>query len=132
MAAPVKRQSVEPTARRAFTKRQREVAWIAAEGRCENCRVEVGREFDIDHRLALFHGGAHSPDNWRVLCRPCHAEKTAEDASVSAKIRRLRKREAGEKKRRGREIRSNPKIRSAGFRGWRSMSGEARWRKTKD
>lgn len=51
--------------------------------------VEYPAGFELDHRLALEHGGTDSEDNWQLLCvrveyidgqrvkTGCHVEKTA-------------------------------------------------------
>ncbi len=85
----MKREAVEATPRKAFTKKQRAEAFLRAGGRCELCEVKLSGRFDIDHILALHHGGLHEPANWRVVCVECHRDKTKSDVKASAKIRRL-------------------------------------------
>ena len=86
------REPVEPTPRRAFTPKQRAEAFLKANGRCEMCQTKLSGSWEIDHTISLWMGGAHEPDNWRVLCSPCHrGVKTPEDASARAKVKRLQK-----------------------------------------
>jgi hypothetical protein len=51
--------------------------------------VRLG-EYAVDHIQALDHLGAHTLDNWQLLCVGCHKLKTAKDVKASAKGRRLR------------------------------------------
>ena len=44
--------------------------------KCVNCgRSGKGVELTIDHILALYYGGAHIPENIRILCKECNAKK---------------------------------------------------------
>lgn len=41
-------------------------------------RVDSGRSLaEVDHRVPLAEGGAHHPDNLRLLCVLCHRAETA-------------------------------------------------------
>ena len=80
-----------PEKRRSFTAREVAAVFIKYDGRCASCREKVQLDgYAIDHIQALDHLGAHTLDNWQLLCRPCHARKTANDVKASAKGRRLR------------------------------------------
>ncbi len=104
------------TPRKAFTPRQRIDALLAAQGRCKACRVKVGDTFEIDHIIPLFQGGRHEPDNWQVLCQPCHrGEKTPADAKANAKLRRVKA------KHEGTFPESKHKLKGRGF-GWTPRS----------
>ena len=66
-------------------------------GACALCQSLDGPfEFDHIHQRAI--GGPDDEDNLRPLCKPCHKRKTAKDAGVRAKIRRIRRKWFGEGK----------------------------------
>lgn len=116
LEAGERKEVVEPTARKAFTPRQRLETLMAAKGRCKACQAKVGDEFDIDHIIPLFQGGKHEPDNWQVLCVPCHrGVKTPADATTNAKLRRLKAKNDGT------FPESRHKLKSRGF-GWTPRS----------
>jgi 5-methylcytosine-specific restriction endonuclease McrA len=81
----------KPERRRAFTARNIAAVFIKYDGRCAHCseKVKLG-EYAVDHIQALDHLGAHTLDNWQLLCVGCHKLKTASDVKASAKGRRLR------------------------------------------
>jgi 5-methylcytosine-specific restriction endonuclease McrA len=83
---------IVPEKRKKFTPKERAAVHEAYEGRCRACDRLVGLKFQVDHRVQLFRGGKHVPANWELLCIPCHAEKTGEEATGNAKIRRIEKR----------------------------------------
>lgn len=78
-----------PEKRRRFTAKERQQVHADYEGRCRACDRLVGLSYQIDHRIPLFRGGKHERANWELLCVPCHAEKTGEEASGNAAIRRI-------------------------------------------
>ena len=81
----------KPEKRRSFTARNIAAVFIKYDGRCAHCseKVKLG-EYAVDHIQALDHLGAHTLDNWQLLCVGCHAIKTANDVKASAKGRRIR------------------------------------------
>lgn len=57
-----------------------------ADGKCEGCGIILGgKSFEIDHILPAALGGTATQSNGRLLCIPCHREKTVKD------VRRIRK-----------------------------------------
>jgi 5-methylcytosine-specific restriction protein A len=57
-----------------------------AKGCCEKCAAVLKKgEAQIDHILPLELGGESKAANGQLLCKVCHAEKTAQD------VRRIRK-----------------------------------------
>ncbi len=81
----------KPLKRKSFTAREVASVFIKYDGRCASCaeKVKLG-EYAVDHIQALDHLGAHTLDNWQLLCVGCHKLKTAKDVKASAKGRRLR------------------------------------------
>lgn len=69
-----------------FKRTVRREVFLRAGRKCEACSavLKVG-EGEVDHILPVALGGEPSAQNARLLCRPCHAGKTADD------IRRIRK-----------------------------------------
>jgi len=61
--------------------------------------VKLQPDWEADHEISLFLGGADDITNLVALCYDCHRRlKTPADASKHGKVRRLIKREAGIKK----------------------------------
>ena len=72
--------------RREFTRKIKQAALDRAAGHCDKCKAVLKpREGEVDHILPDILGGEPTLANAQVLCRVCHAEKTADD------IRRTRK-----------------------------------------
>ncbi len=101
-----------------FAKKTKLEAWDRADGKCEGegCGLPLkGKRIEYDHRIPCALGGGNTLENCVVLCKPCHDGKTfGRDIPVIAKVARIRKREAGIKKK-------------SSFRGWRKMNGNAVW-----
>jgi 5-methylcytosine-specific restriction endonuclease McrA len=73
-------------ARREFSRKVKQAAHERAAGKCERCSAVLKlREGEVDHILPDILGGEPVLANAQVLCRQCHADKTADD------IRRTRK-----------------------------------------
>lgn len=79
--------------RRDFPRKIKSAAIKRAAGKCEKCSANLKpREGEVDHILPDVLGGEPVLANAQVLCRVCHAQKTADD------IRRTRKADrAGDK-----------------------------------
>lgn len=100
-----------------FSKAVRRQAVGRANGQCEGsmrdgsrcvCRVSAGRQH-FDHDLPDWMGGEATLENCRVLCIPCHTEKTAKrDAPLIAKTKRILDNEQG--------IRTQSRLKGQGFR----------------
>lgn len=56
---------------------------------CEGCGCLVTGRFEIDHIRADGLLGENTLENARVLCSPCHKEKTKSDVGAIAKAKRL-------------------------------------------
>lgn len=105
--------------RREFPSKVRIDAFARAGGKCESCGVVIrpGSGPHYDHRVPDAVGGEPTLENCQVLCKACHSVKTAEtDVPEIAKTKRIR----------NRHINAEPKRR--GFRGWKTFSGDIRWK----
>lgn len=61
------------------------------EGRCPICTIPLtpGR-MDADHIKPLEDGGENRESNMRMVCKPCHREKTAVENKARAKADRVK------------------------------------------
>lgn len=57
----------------------RELRYQIAGARCEACGTRLRPGWHCDHVIPVKNGGTNAIDNLRVLCRPCHDEKTRAD-----------------------------------------------------
>lgn len=91
-----------------FSDKVRDKAAIRANGCCELCGLKFKGRPEFDHILCAAYGGKPVLVNCQVLCRQCHAEKTAKDVRGMRKADRQRRATNGAK---------SPKhpIRSRGF-----------------
>jgi hypothetical protein len=44
--------------------------------KCKQCQQQLTAFYEVDHILALQHGGSNHIDNLAAVCRECHASKT--------------------------------------------------------
>lgn len=105
--------------RREFPSKVCIAAFSSAGGKCESCGVVIrpGSGPHYDHRVPDAVGGEPTLENCQVLCKACHSVKTAEtDVPEIAKTKRIR----------NRHINAEPKRR--GFLGWKTFSGDIRWK----
>ena len=87
--------------RREFSKEVRRAAFRRADKKCENpsCGALFGVKFHFDHDIADGLGGDPTLENCKVLCHPCHDEKTRKhDVPLIAKTKRIQDRHNGIKK----------------------------------
>lgn len=80
-----------------------------ANGHCEKCKavLKVG-EGEVDHILPDVLGGKPVLANAQVLCRVCHAQKTADDIRRTRRADRQRDKHSG-------AMRSRSKLTGPGF-----------------
>lgn len=71
--------------------------FLREKGRCHLSGrvIRAGDAWDLDHKVALCNGGAHSEDNLFPALRDKHREKTAEDVAEKAKVARIRAKHLG-------------------------------------
>lgn len=74
---------------------------------CEGCGALVTGKFEIDHIRADGLLGEPTIENARLLCSPCHAEKTKADVAAIAKAKRCEAIHLG--------VRKKPSFVSRGF-----------------
>jgi 5-methylcytosine-specific restriction endonuclease McrA len=68
---------------------QRMRVYLKQHGKCAVCGVVIAQtEYELDHITPLHLGGGVEDRNTQVLCRACHADKTASEASARAKANR--------------------------------------------
>lgn len=58
-------------------------------------KIQVGDQWELDHKVALINGGANDEDNLVPVLRDAHRVKTAEDVRLKAKADRVRKKHLG-------------------------------------
>lgn len=90
MGEVFQRPRVEPEERQAFTTTfERDV--LRRFVVCAQCgeRMRKRSEYQLDHEIPREIGGKHAVENVRPLCIECHKAKTALDAKVIAKAKRL-------------------------------------------
>jgi 5-methylcytosine-specific restriction protein A len=82
--------------RREFPRKVKSAALKRAAGKCDKCSAALKpREGDVDHILPDILGGEPTLANAQVLCRVCHAEKTADDVRRTRKADRARDKSTG-------------------------------------
>lgn len=82
--------------RREFPRKVKAAAHARAAGKCERCSAVLKpREGEVDHILEDALGGEPVLANAQVLCRPCHAEKTADRIAKIRKADRQRDKASG-------------------------------------
>lgn len=83
-------------ARLEFSRKDKAAIRDRANGHCEKCRAVLKPgEGEVDHILPCALGGEATIANGRLLCRVCHAEKTAGDVRQVRKADRQRDKASG-------------------------------------
>jgi 5-methylcytosine-specific restriction endonuclease McrA len=82
-----------------FGEKVKKAAITRAAGKCEKCAMPLkAGEAEIDHILPCGLGGKNELVNAMVLCRVCHAEKTAVDVGRMRKADRAGWKQKGNKR----------------------------------
>lgn len=63
--------------RRRFNKSERVAMYLAADGKCEECGIELAPSWHGDHVIAHSKGGLTDVKNGQPLCPPCNLKKGA-------------------------------------------------------
>ena len=120
---------IPPTKRRKMTKARRTKIFLARNGVCHVCKLQIvdGETWDVEHPGALNLGGSDDDgDLWPVHVgkRGCHEKKTGEDRKkIAARNTSIDRGYAGRGKRRRRLI---PGSKGSGLR--KRMNGQVeRW-----
>jgi 5-methylcytosine-specific restriction protein A len=101
-----------PAPRRPHMSQKRRAAIFSAHnGVCYLCggKIQAGEGWDAEHVIAWEISSDDSDDNLRPAHRRCHAPKTAKDAAVIAKLKRMKAKHEGS------WPRSRAPLRSRGF-----------------
>jgi 5-methylcytosine-specific restriction endonuclease McrA len=76
--------------RRYLSQRDREAECEAQKWLCACCgKPLIPGQIEADHIQALEHDGDNASDNWQMLCRACHKDKTRRDHQARAKRDRI-------------------------------------------
>ena len=95
--------------RKEFPRKVKAAAHLRAAGKCEGCGAKLkAREGEVDHKKEAGDDGNPTLENAQVLCRVCHAEKTAAYVKRRRKAERVRDKATG-------ALTSKSKIASRGF-----------------
>jgi len=106
--------------RRRFSQSALADLYDAQGGRCAICAGSLdGKPWHADHEIPLAMGGADEIGNLRLVCVPCHAEKTGRDLGVIAKAKRVGARHRGVRK-----ASARPMPGGRGSKWKRKISGE--------
>src|SRR6266516_561235 len=89
-----------------FSRGNKDKAYELAEGNCQGCGRKLrGGPYtgavEFDHIIPCEQGGNNDIGNCRVLCAPCHGDKTRLDLTVIAKSRHVRQKFIGARRSRG-------------------------------
>lgn len=96
-------------ARLEFSRKVKAAIITRAQGKCEKCSAVLKKgEGEVDHILPCALGGKPEISNGWLLCRVCHAEKTAADVRRTRKADRQRDKATG-------AYRAKQSIKSRGF-----------------
>lgn len=79
-----------------FSRKTKAAIILRAAGKCEACSAVLKTgEGEVDHILPCQLGGEPTIANGRLICRPCHVEKTANDIRAIRKSDRQRDKATG-------------------------------------
>lgn len=73
----MKRNGDQPR-RRLFSRTERGILYLAADGKCERCGKDLAPGFHADHVRAHSRGGPTDVINGQALCPDCNQQKGAE------------------------------------------------------
>jgi 5-methylcytosine-specific restriction protein A len=94
--------------------------WEREGGRCYLTGLKINAlkdAYEFEHVIALAHGGQHRESNIKLALKEPHKVKSADDAKITAKIRRMSLKD------KGLWPKSKTPLRSRGFEKTRSQAG---------
>src|SRR4029077_12753474 len=95
-----------------FTMKVRQQAFERCKNFCEMCGANLGiGKYEFDHIIPYFLTQDSSAGNCQVVCIPCHrgeGAKTADDAAIIAKVKRVEAKHNGTWPKSPRKMRSRP------------------------
>ena len=110
--------------RRRISTRERVDIFNRNGGVCHLCagKITVGEAWDVEHVIPLAQGGDDDGDNLQPAHRKCHADKSKQDATNTARAKRREAKHIGARK----SARPIPGSKASGIR--KRMSGKVeRW-----
>ena len=63
--------------RRTFNDNERELLYVLADGKCQQCNATLASDFHADHKIPWSRGGETTISNGQALCPPCNLSKGA-------------------------------------------------------
>ena len=98
----------------------------AQDRKCKSCKRSIVGKLcppQTDHIKAIINDGKNRESNLQILCRECHAEKTADDVAEKSMVNRVKEKHYGLSKPKCRPM---PGTRASGIR--KRMNGRVeRW-----
>ena len=70
-------QSGKKSTKRSVSETKKKFVASRQDWNCGDCKSRLNAWFEVDHKIALEHGGSNHVDNLLALCRECHGKKTA-------------------------------------------------------
>jgi hypothetical protein len=94
----MKREPIEETKRKPFTKAEKVAILAKSGGHCSYPGCASTDRIEYDHIIQRWLGGPHTIENGQALCYGHHKQKSALDTTIRSKTKRIHKTERGEKK----------------------------------
>lgn len=72
-------QRVSGTNKRSVSEAKKKYVASKQAWRCGHCGTLLDATYEVDHKVALMHGGTNEVDNLEALCPNCHRKKTTKE-----------------------------------------------------
>ena len=86
---------MDKTVRRATSPKVRNQVVERQGGRCAHCGSPLDCDCQIDHDIPLWCGGSNDIDNLQALDPACHKIKNRHEATIRAKVKRVKAKHEG-------------------------------------